>query len=81
MQQALQAVATKGEEGGLMTSAEALDTFLVFRTHRFGYILIICSLLGTYVYAWRHLFAIPWASRSWPRSHPRVRKPRSLLRY
>jgi len=74
MHQALQTVATKGKAGGLMTSAEALETFLVFRTHRFGYILLICSLLGMYVYVWRHLYAIRWTSHSWRRSHPRVQK-------
>ena len=39
--EALIAASSKGEEGGLMTSAEAMDIFLVFRTHRFLQIWLI----------------------------------------
>ena len=44
MLQALQAVATKGEGGGLMTATEAVEAFNGFRTRRFCLEFAYCSL-------------------------------------
>jgi len=41
MNEALIAASTKGEDGGLMTTSEAVDLFSVFKTRRFLQISII----------------------------------------